>query len=404
MAAAGRGLVPALGLRRAERQSGMGQLPLIVLLLTVAIGTFSSTMLATIDRGQVVGSWLSVGAAYRITANDTLGDLDVSGVDGVEAVAAAHFGEVSVGLAGTGEIGLVALDAPEYMAVTRGTPAETTLPSSFLEAPVEGDDRIGTEANPIPAIVSRDLVRTSTTRVAIGDVLGLTIRARFANFRVVEVRETLPGAAAGRSGIVVPRAIIAAAISDRPFDATTLYVRAPAGTRAALEEAAADVVGGVRITSQDEQLTGLRERPLVEAVRIGFFLALAAAVAYAAMAVIVSLLLAGMARARETAHLRTLGIGRAQVALLAVIEHAPPVVVALVAGLLLGVGVGWVVLPGLQLGAFTGSASDPALNVNIGQLVVLTGALLVIVAIGVALAAWAQRRADPASAIRSGIE
>jgi hypothetical protein len=47
---------------------------------------------------------------------------------------------------------------------------------------------------------------------------------------------------------------------------------------------------------------------------------------------------------------------------------------------------------------------DPTLTVDIGQLAVLTGALIVIVAIGVALAAWVQRRADPAAAVREGLE
>jgi putative ABC transport system permease protein len=114
--------------------------------------------------------------------------------------------------------------------------------------------------------------------------------------------------------------------------------------------------------------------------------------------------MSGVARARETAHLRTLGIGRWQITGLTIVEHGPPVLVALVAGLLLGVAVAWVVLPGLGLSAFTGARVDPALAVDVGQLVVLTAVLVGMVVIGVALAAWAQRRADPASAVREGIE
>jgi HAMP domain-containing protein len=44
------------------------------------------------------------------------------------------------------------------------------------------------------------------------------------------------------------------------------------------------------------------------------------------------------------------------------------------------------------------------LTVDIGQLAVLAGALVVIVAVGVALAAWVQRRTDPAAAVREGLE
>ena len=128
------------------------------------------------------------------------------------------------------------------------------------------------------------------------------------------------------------------------------------------------------------------------------------AVAYAALAVILSLLWSGAARARETAHLRTLGIARRQITALTIIEHGPLVLIAVIAGLLLGVAVAWVVLPGLGLSSFTGADVDPALTVDIGQLAVLTGALVVIVAIGVALAAWVQRRTDPAAAVREGLE
>ncbi|MDQ3691657.1 MAG: hypothetical protein M3406_16830, partial [Chloroflexota bacterium] len=46
-----RGMVPALGLRRAARTGDVGSLPMIVLLVTVAIGAFSSTIFVTVERG-----------------------------------------------------------------------------------------------------------------------------------------------------------------------------------------------------------------------------------------------------------------------------------------------------------------------------------------------------------------
>jgi putative ABC transport system permease protein len=112
LAAAGRGLVPALGLRRAERQGGAGFLPLVVLLLTVAIGTFASTMLATLDRGQVQQAWRAVGAAHHVSGTDQLlDDVDLGDVPGVEAAAGAHVGDASVGIGGGGRAVLFAIDA-----------------------------------------------------------------------------------------------------------------------------------------------------------------------------------------------------------------------------------------------------------------------------------------------------
>jgi hypothetical protein len=99
-----------------------------------------------------------------------------------------------------------------------------------------------------------------------------------------------------------------------------------------------------------------------------------------------------------------LGLDRPQVVLLAILEHAPPVLVASVGGLVLGVAVGWVVLPGLGLGAFTGAAADPALTVDPTGLIWLAVGLAVIVAVGIGLSAWSQRRTEPARAVREGVQ
>ncbi len=403
IAAAGRGMVPALGLRRAERQGGTGHLPLIVLLLTVAIGTFSSAMLATIDRGQLLQSWQVIGAAHRITGEDRLlATVDVPAIEGVEAVAGAHLTDASVGIAGGGRVRLMALDVADYESVTAGTPIETRLPGALIEPAGEG--RPGTTDAPIPAIVSRSLVRSSTTSFRVGETFELTVESRFATFVVVEIRDAMASLRADQAFIVVPRDQLSAGLRDRQLPTTNYFIRAPADAVEAIRAAVAEARSTAAVASQTERLNALRERPLVNAIEIGFTLSLAVAVAYAALAVIISLGLAGSARARETAHLRTMGLARRQVIGLTVIEHAPPVLVAVVAGLLLGVAVSWVALPGLGLGAFTGSAAEPVLSVDLEQLAVLTAVLLAIVAIGVALAAWMQRRADPARAIREGLE
>jgi predicted lysophospholipase L1 biosynthesis ABC-type transport system permease subunit len=287
--------------------------------------------------------------------------------------------------------------------VTAGTPVAPAWPDAFTEE--QGTEaRPGTTANPIPAIVSRELASSTTTDFGVGDTFELGFTARFATFRVVELRDTFPTQDAGSAFIVVPRDRLRAALVDRPLPSTSLFVRAPDAAADELRAAIGDTRGAVRLESRVEQLAALRARPLVEAVAVGFVISLAIAVAFAAIAVVVAMLLSGTARARETAHLRTMGLGRGDILGVTVMEHAPPVLVAMAAGLALGIGVAWVVLPGLGLAAFTGSAADPALAVEIEQLVLLGVVLVAIVAIGVLLAAWSQRRADPARAVREGLE
>ena len=417
LAGAGRGLVPALGLRRAERQAGTGHVPLLVLLLTIAIGTFSSTLLATIDTGQGTHSWQSVGAAYRVSSEDPLhSQLDLAVIPGVSAVAGVHETDASLGIGGTGLVQLIAVDHAEYEDVTAGTPVETRFPDSFaaeIDPYCLGESQVpevdpplcpGTTRAPIPIIVSSALARDGTTPMRSGDTFQLTIAGRFATFEVVGLRDAIVGQPAGREFMVVPRDLLRAAMTDRRFADTSLFVRAPDGVAGDLRAAVSEVTSMATVESQAERLRTLRERPLVEAVGIGFALALAAAVAYAALAVIVALTMSGSARARETAHLRTMGIGRGQVSALTILEHGPPVLVAVLAGLALGVAVAWVVLPGLGLSAFTGASAEPRLTLDISQLAILTAALIVIVAIGVAAAAWMQQRADPALSVRAGLE
>lgn len=403
LAAAGRGIVPALGLRRAERQGGAGFLPLVVLLLTVAIGTFASTMLATLDRGQVQQAWQAVGAAHRVSgADQLLDDVQLDGVPGVEATAGVHRGDAAVGIGGGGRAVLFAIDAADYEAVTAGTPVETDFPAGFTET--VGETRPGTSEDPIPAIVSRRLVELSTTPFRVGSTFELTIEARFATFEVVQVRDDLPSLRADQAFVAVPREHLAAALIDRRLPTNQIFVRAPADAADEVRAAVAETRSSATVESQAERLADLRQRPLVDAIGTGFAFALVMAVAYAALAVVVALGMAGAARARETAHLRTLGIGPPQITMMTVIEHAPLVVVAMVGGVVLGIVVAWVVLPGLGLGAFTGGAVDPVLTLDAGRLLALGAALVVIVAVGVALAAAMQRRADPARAVREGIE
>ncbi|MDQ2688887.1 MAG: ABC transporter permease, partial [Chloroflexota bacterium] len=246
-------------------------------------------------------------------------------------------------------------------------------------------------------------VRTSTTPFRVGGTFEMTIEARFATFEVVAIRDEMPTLRDDQAWVLVPRELLRAGLVDRRLLTNTIFVRAPADAADDIRAAVADARSSARVESQAARLATLRDRPLVGAIEVGFTLALVMALAYAALAVVVALGMAGAARARETAHLRTLGIGRAQITAMTIIEHAPVVLVAMVAGLLLGIAVAWVVLPGLGLGAFTGGA-DPALTVDIDRLLVIGLALVVIVALGVALAAWAQRRADPARAVREGIE
>ncbi len=161
-AAARRGLVPAYALRRLGSESGSG-LILAVLMATATIATFCSVVLVDLDRAADAAAWQDVGAPFRVTAvaSGATGtkagipialpdDFDPAALPGVEAAAEGSLASASFFPRGA-RLDLLALDAAAYAAVTAGTPvAIARLPAGLLARAAKG-----TNADPVPAVVSR---------------------------------------------------------------------------------------------------------------------------------------------------------------------------------------------------------------------------------------------------------
>jgi ABC-type antimicrobial peptide transport system permease subunit len=130
---------------------------------------------------------------------------------------------------------------------------------------------------------------------------------------------------------------------------------------------------------------------------------LAAALAYAAIALSAALALSGSARAPETAHLRTLGLTPRDSVWLTIVEHGPTVVLAVAFGIVLGTATFGALRPGLGLGAIVGSDLDIPLQIGLAQLGPLVLAIVAIVAIGIGLGAIVEREPAAPTALRRGI-
>jgi putative ABC transport system permease protein len=393
-----RGMVPAFGLRRAARTGDIGSLPLVVLLVTVAIGAFSSTIFITIERGQSAAAWHEVGADLAITpgARPFPTDFDATTLPGVEAAAQMHVDVASFGGRGGARVEMHALDMPAYAAVVAGTEADPGLPAAMSEPP-GGDERI-------PAIVSTTVATDGARPVRVGDEVELRVSARTARLRIVEIRESFPGADASAAWLVVPLETLRSVIGDRAFAPSVIFMRAPEADREAVQAAMDEVLPATRVTGRAGVLEVLRAGPLVRGVGVGFILAVIVAIGYAALATTAALVLVAAVRSRETAHLRTLGMTPRGLLALAAIEHGPAVLTATVIGVALGVGVAWFVAPGLDLARLIGSSIGVALIVDWRAVGLLLVALVVVLAIGIGLSSWIGRRADMAGSTRQGIE
>lgn len=396
LAAQRRDLVAVLGLRAIARNPRAAYLPLLVLTLTVAIGTFTSVVRVTIDRGQVDAAWHAVGADYRIEAGGGGSfdpSIDPTSIPGVEAAAPIYRSAgVSIATA-PGRIAstvLVAVDAPAYEVVVAGSPVAVQLPPALH---VESAGRVdGTVAAPIPAVVSTR-PPTGSLPFEVGDTFTLTIQGTRLTFRVAEVADAFLGTGPGIPFVVAPLGPITTATKN-DIEASTYLVRGGDGLASGLQSLVAGQASEATVDSRFEQYATAHDAPLVSGVIGGFGLSLAIALVYGSLAVIAVVVLDARRRSRELGYLRTLGMTEPQVAGLTIVEHGLPVLFALAVGIGLGLSVAWLLEPGLGLEGFIGPEVAVHLHVDPPSVAGLALAVVVVVIMAVITSAWLARRFD----------
>jgi len=336
----GRGLALHLGLSRAARQSETSSAPLLVLILALAVASFSSVMLSTIERGQDETAWRTVGGDVRIDVPEgaSLPGRVVSRLDSVGDVAQAYVQDAGVGEAGQQTL-LVALDLPAYERVVAGTPADVSIPAGLRkQAPFPGA---------VPALVSSDWPGGGFSQV--------TLPRETVTIVGVAQRSSFPGIPRGIPFAVVPLGGLRE-ITTEPLEPNRLYLgdTSPASAREAVREAG----GRAEIASRAAVVQGLRASPLVENVLRGFRAAIVLAALYAAVAVGLMALIAARSRSRDLALVRTMGASQRDSLVLAAVELAPFVATALILGIGLGVAIPHLIAPGLDLAFFAGTGSS----------------------------------------------
>jgi putative ABC transport system permease protein len=403
LAARRRDLLPVVALRTVARHSASWNLPLLVLMLTAAFGTFASVIGSTVERGQVGASYLEVGADYRLERVG-LGPLPTSiepaQIPGTQAVASGVAFPTAFILRQDGTrrstIELDGIDPFAYTRVVADTAAAAEWPGSFLEPPAGPD--IGTADNPIPALVSDQFLQAN--RLDPGATFTVAVGRQVLAVRFVGRHAGLPGLGGGLFALV-PIDWLAVAMPETVLQPTVMWVRGPNELAAPLAAMVNGPETRVRIVSRQDVYQALHDAPLGTAVADGFKVALAAAVLYMTVTLVGAVVISAARQKRDLAYLRTLGVSRRGVLAVTVMEQAPPLLLGLVPGFVLGIGVARVVEPGLGLAAFTGAGGLPLVVdwATLG-LVVVGVTLVVVVAIGIG--AWLAARNRLVSALRMG--
>ncbi|HEX5469192.1 MAG TPA: ABC transporter permease [Gaiellaceae bacterium] len=124
--------------------------------------------------------------------------------------------------------------------------------------------------------------------------------------------------------------------------------------------------------------------------------------AYAAFVIVLALLVTARSRLRDMAYLRALGLSSRQAVAVTAGELAPPFLVASAAGIVLGVGIVYLVEPGLDLSTLAAGGRDVSVRLDPVAPVVLVAALLLVSAAAVWATGALIRRMSLARSLRMG--
>ena len=406
LAARGRGLVGFLGLARAGRSAPLSAGPVAVLIVAAATGVFTAAVSTTIDDARDQASSQLVPADATVTGFGFAPDTDklLTAVPGVRAAVPMLIGS------GVTVVPAKGMQTQAQLLVVDGS-RSTHFPAALSA-------KAGT--GPIPVVVSPAIA----AKVGAGG--RIIIQGRRYDFRVDEVAGSMPGLDIGaREFIAVPWAALPVPdfdplvptrylITGDGFDPEAVRVAANAGQREYYLGLLKRTINAGATEVTDEQLPRLatvrtwqQERRSLDESGVNALLSFVFT-AGAAGSVLLALLAVGLAvlsdapgRGQALSRLRTLGVSRRQGRNLLLLELAPLLAVAFVAGTLVGWALPRLIGASLGLDAFT--AGIPAVvGLNPWLLLQALGLLLAGLITAVAVETTAHRRMRLGESLRLG--
>jgi hypothetical protein len=204
--------------------------------------------------------------------------------------------------------------------------------------------------------------------------------------------------------MVVGRSTLAAALAQEILP-TEAFIRAGVEAKQAVANFVQARLPGVGlVASRLDTASAFRGSPTYAAVIYGLWAATLIAAAYGALAIVAALLLAGAEQSRESAHLRVLGVSRAQSLALSAMEHGPASMLVIAAGIALGVGLFVFLQSSLGLGGLVGGEVEASLQFGLLDVAAIVGAIGLVVALAIGLETAADSIINPTAALRKGID
>ena len=388
-----RDLVPFLGSARALRDPSAGVVPVLTVVVGVSVAVFSAVLLGTVQTGVERAADARVGADAAITGTPFTLEQQAAFAEapGVEATAPVYSTAPST-IEIDGRVRtttLIVVDADEMRRVQAGRAGATPLPAGLADgSPGDSDD-----VSPVPVVISQALADT----IAGADAVELD-GEEFDALAVVDGRT----AYSPRANWVLMDRSHADRFVDSFVPRTVLVQFAPDADAAAVTESLVGIAGpNATVTTPTMLLDDLRGVSTTSGLVLALVAAIVLSSLLTALAIVLTLVVGRPARDRLLPLLATLGLRRSGERALIAWEIAPVVVVALVAGALLGAALPFVVLQGVDLRSFTAEDAQPAVVFDpVLIAAVLAGAVLVTAA-AVLLASRIGGDVNPSRALRA---
>ncbi|MGF0168025.1 ABC transporter permease [Streptomyces albidoflavus] len=391
-----RGALGFLAVARTGRGSAAQVLPLLAVLTALTTAAFGGAVLAGIDDARDRAALLATGADARVERSraplpDGLADR-VAAVDGVERTTAVHL-DYSLALPDGTTVALAVVEPDGYARLTR----ETGL-GAF-------DAKVLRETPPGPAATKDSgpvLSAVASPRTA--ELLGEE-RHRWGGplgsftLQVSEVRDTTP-ALPDQEFLVIDGA-------ELPKALPTLVLATGSGLDTAALKKATEAGGShTELTLRSTERAAFTDSPLQSGAERLYLGAVAAGVAFAALAVLLALLQSASERTALLARLRTMGLSARQGRRLLVLEALPQAVLAAAGCVLVGRATVALMADGVSLELLALPPGFDSVTAGLradawSLLLPAAGSVLLTVAVAAAQAWWTARR-TAATELRAG--
>jgi putative ABC transport system permease protein len=394
------GPVRFLGLAQAARAPAASILPLFAVVLALTLAAFTGMLRDAVSRGETAASWRATGADAVLnaelasTAISPAAQRAAAAVPGVQHATVAQVTRWT--LPGHGQLSVIAVDPASYPAVLASTPWPPLRRSQLavLTGPRPS------AGQPVPVLASpaaAAALRGSPGRL--GAVQG-ALSSGPLTVRVAGRIQGTPALPGGGALVVLPLRAAPGSTATAPAAPNLMLLGGAGIDGQALHRVARRLVPGAAVTLRSAVLASLSRAPLQHGAYLLFTVVLVAVAAFGLAALLADLALGAADRHQTLARLATMGVDAGQARRLVLVEKAPALLAAAVAGTVCALVLPALTASALDLSVFTGAGQPVPVRADWTALAIPVAGLLLVALVAATMAARTWRGTGVAGALR----